>query len=198
MEWAVFYQGSGKAQSVYWLGYGPIWSVFDSRQGQVFLVFVTASRPDLDPTQHPVQWVTWAPSPEVKWSGREYGHSPPSSAEVKNAWSYTSTSPYAFTTWCLPKPRDKFIVLPCSILRQMLWKYFCGLENSVFAESNDAVRTSEPRLVMSCHVIWGCCCRKAQYSVWKPCFLFGSLSFESRLHCLRSFVTFLCPFRQLW
>jgi hypothetical protein len=27
----------------------------------------------------------------VKWPGREVDHSPPSSAEVKNAWSYTST-----------------------------------------------------------------------------------------------------------
>jgi hypothetical protein len=27
----------------------------------------------------------------VKWPGREADHSPPSSAEVKNEWSYTST-----------------------------------------------------------------------------------------------------------
>jgi hypothetical protein len=32
----------------------------------------------------------------VKWPGREADHSPPSSAEVKNAWSYTSTPQYAF------------------------------------------------------------------------------------------------------
>jgi hypothetical protein len=30
-------------------------------------------------------------SPEVKWPGRESDHSPPSSAEVKNTWGYTST-----------------------------------------------------------------------------------------------------------
>jgi len=29
----------------------------------------------------------------VKRSWREGGHSPPSSAEVKNAWSYTSSPP---------------------------------------------------------------------------------------------------------
>jgi hypothetical protein len=29
----------------------------------------------------------------VKWPGRQADHSPPSSAEVKNAWSYTSTPP---------------------------------------------------------------------------------------------------------
>jgi hypothetical protein len=28
--------------------------------------------------------------------GHEAGHSPPSSAEVKKVWSYTSTSPYVF------------------------------------------------------------------------------------------------------
>jgi hypothetical protein len=31
--------------------------------------------------------------PGVKWQGRETDHSLPSSAEVKNAWSYTSTPP---------------------------------------------------------------------------------------------------------
>jgi hypothetical protein len=35
----------------------------------------------------------------IKRQGREAGHSPPSSAEVKNAWSYTSTPQYAFMTW---------------------------------------------------------------------------------------------------
>jgi hypothetical protein len=32
-------------------------------------------------------------------------YSPPFSAEVKNAWSYTSTPPYAFIAWCLIKYR---------------------------------------------------------------------------------------------
>jgi hypothetical protein len=32
----------------------------------------------------------------------------PSGAEVKNAWSYTSTPPYVFTTWFLIKHRDNF------------------------------------------------------------------------------------------
>jgi len=51
----------------------------------------TASRPALGPTQPPTQWVAGALSPEVKWPGREADNSPPSSAEVKNAWRYTST-----------------------------------------------------------------------------------------------------------
>jgi hypothetical protein len=34
--------------------------------------------------------------PGVKRPGREADHSPPTSAEVKKIWIYTSTSPYAF------------------------------------------------------------------------------------------------------
>jgi len=30
---------------------------------------------------------------ELKWPGHEADHTPPSSAEVKNAWSYSSTLP---------------------------------------------------------------------------------------------------------
>jgi hypothetical protein len=35
----------------------------------------------------------------VTQPGREADHSPPSSAEVKDAWSYTSTPQYAFMAW---------------------------------------------------------------------------------------------------
>jgi hypothetical protein len=57
-----------------------------------FLVFATASRPALGPTQPPIQRITGALSPGVKELGRETHHSHPASAHVKNAWSYTSTS----------------------------------------------------------------------------------------------------------
>jgi hypothetical protein len=50
-----------------------------------FLSFVTQSRPALEPTQPPVQWITRAFTPGLKQSGREADHSPPSSVEVKNA-----------------------------------------------------------------------------------------------------------------
>jgi len=36
-------------------------------------------------------------SPEVKRPRREVDHSPPSSVEVNNTWSYTSTPQYVFT-----------------------------------------------------------------------------------------------------
>jgi hypothetical protein len=59
-------------------------------------LFSTSSRPVLGPTQPPIQWVPWAISPGVKRPGREADHSPPTGAEVKNTWIYTSTPPYAF------------------------------------------------------------------------------------------------------
>jgi len=59
---------------------------------------------------HPptIQWVQWALCPEVKWMGFEADHSPPTSAEVENMWSSTSTSPYIIlclvnyrmSSWC--------------------------------------------------------------------------------------------------
>jgi hypothetical protein len=58
----------------------------------IFL-FTTASRKALGPTQHPIQWVPGALSLGAKQPGREADHSPPSSAEVNNAWNYTSTPP---------------------------------------------------------------------------------------------------------
>jgi hypothetical protein len=50
-----------------------------------------SSRTALRPTQPPFQWVPGALSTGVKRSGREFYHSPPTSAEVKNMWIYTST-----------------------------------------------------------------------------------------------------------
>jgi hypothetical protein len=62
-------------------------------------------------TQPRIQWVPGALSLQVKRPGREADHSPPSSAEVKNALSYTSTSQYVFLAWCLVKHRENFIFL---------------------------------------------------------------------------------------
>jgi hypothetical protein len=66
---------------------------FDSRRGLETFLFTTVSRTALGPTQPPIQWVPGAISLEVKRPGREADRSPPSSAKVKNAWSYTSTPP---------------------------------------------------------------------------------------------------------
>jgi hypothetical protein len=63
---------------------------FDSRQGQGMFLFATGS------------------SPGLRRPGCEADHSPQSSAEVKNVWSCTSTTPYVFMAWCLVKHRDNF------------------------------------------------------------------------------------------
>jgi len=52
------------------------------------------------PTQLPIQWVPGAISLGVKRQGRELDNSPKCSADVKNAWSYTSPYHYAFMAWC--------------------------------------------------------------------------------------------------
>jgi hypothetical protein len=64
---------------------------FDSRRGLGIILFTTASRTALGPTQPPTQWVRGALSLGVKRPGREADHSPPSSAI------------YTFTTWCSVK-----------------------------------------------------------------------------------------------
>jgi hypothetical protein len=73
-------------------------------------LFTTASRLGLRPTQPPFHWVSVAVSLGVKWPGREADHTPPSSAEVKNAWRYTYTPQYIFMAWCLVKHMDNFTV----------------------------------------------------------------------------------------
>jgi hypothetical protein len=88
---------------------------FESRQRLGIFLYTTASRPALRPTQRPIQCVPGALSLGVKWQGREADHSPPSSAEMKNAWCYASTPQYAFMVWCsVLKHRDNLI---CAIVK---------------------------------------------------------------------------------
>jgi hypothetical protein len=81
---------------------------FDSQWELGIFFFTTASRTALGPTQHPIQRVPGSLSLGVKRPWREADHSPPSSAEVKNALSYTYTPQYAFMAWCLVKHRGNF------------------------------------------------------------------------------------------
>jgi hypothetical protein len=58
---------------------------FDSQQGQEIFLYSAASHLALGPTQLPLQWVPGALSSGVKRpGGREYDHSPQSSAEVRS------------------------------------------------------------------------------------------------------------------
>jgi hypothetical protein len=63
--------------------------------GAGMCIFVATSRPALGPTQPPVQSVPRGRgiSLRLKRAEREANNSLPSSAQVKNAWSYTSTVP---------------------------------------------------------------------------------------------------------
>jgi hypothetical protein len=88
IEFRLIWYGRGIA-----LAYAPNDRGFESWQGLGIFLFTTASRPALGSTQPPIQWVPRAFSVGAKRPGREADHSPPSSAEVKNAWSYTTTPP---------------------------------------------------------------------------------------------------------
>jgi hypothetical protein len=59
--------------------------------------FSMSSRAALGLTQPPIQWVRKALSPGVKRPGRESDKSPPTTADAKKTWVYTSTPPFAFT-----------------------------------------------------------------------------------------------------
>jgi hypothetical protein len=86
---------------------------FESRQGQGIFLFTTASRPALEPTQPPIQWVLGALSLGVKRPGREADHSPPSTVEVENAWSsIPSLLQYTSMAWCSVKSTGTTLPLP--------------------------------------------------------------------------------------
>jgi hypothetical protein len=73
------------------LGTGDRGSIPDRARDFVF--YAPASRRALGPIRPSNQWVLGALSPGIKWPGREVYYSRPTSTEVKNAWSYTSTPP---------------------------------------------------------------------------------------------------------
>jgi hypothetical protein len=71
---------------------GYEWMIGGSIPGRGCEFFSPPPRPDRlwGSTQPRIQWVPGTISLGVKRPGREADHSPPSSAEVKNAWSYIS------------------------------------------------------------------------------------------------------------
>jgi hypothetical protein len=71
----------------------------------------TALRPALGPIQPLFRWVPGDLSPEIKRPEREADYLLRSSAEIKNAWSYTSTPHYVFMA-CLVKHRNNFTPRP--------------------------------------------------------------------------------------
>jgi hypothetical protein len=79
-------KGTGRAQLIQGLSYVPRDRGYGVRilvQTRGFLFSIT-SRPDLGPTQPPIQWVPGAVSPGIKRLGLEVDHRPACSAELKN------------------------------------------------------------------------------------------------------------------
>jgi hypothetical protein len=72
-------------ETMRWLGRSGCRIAADARD----LLFSKTSTPALAPTKPYIQWVPWF-LPRGKVIGTSSCHSPPSSVEVKNWWSYTS------------------------------------------------------------------------------------------------------------
>jgi hypothetical protein len=68
-----------------------------SPQGLGIFLFTTVSKPALDPTQPPIQWVPGALSLWVKGPGTEADYSSSSSAEVKECVELCLHSPNTFS-----------------------------------------------------------------------------------------------------
>jgi hypothetical protein len=95
---------------------------FYSRHGTIFL-FSTASRPDLGPTQPPIQLVPGATSLRINWSGREADHSFPSSVEVKNGEAIPQL-PHISSRHCAYKHRDNSTVYHYAIVYIYIYYLF--------------------------------------------------------------------------
>jgi hypothetical protein len=80
-------------------------SGFKARQGQSISLFCKRCRPPLRTTHLPTQWLPCSLL-VVKRLGYDIGHSPPSSAEVKNESNYTSTPPLCLHG--MDKDRSKY------------------------------------------------------------------------------------------
>ena len=65
---------------------------------QEVYLFPKLSRSVLGPAQPPLQSVSWALSPGLKWLGCEADQLLSSNVKVTNEWSYTYTLPYAIIT----------------------------------------------------------------------------------------------------
>jgi hypothetical protein len=76
------------------------------RDREQFFLFSSPSTPALGPNPTSHKLGAGGSSAGIKRPGREADHSPSSSAEMKNTWSYTSIPPYVFIVWRLIKQRD--------------------------------------------------------------------------------------------
>jgi hypothetical protein len=80
----------------------------ESRRGLEVFLFSAVCDATLRPARPPVWWVQGALSLGMGRPGRGADHSPPSGAEVGNAWSCASAPQRVFMARCLVGHRDKF------------------------------------------------------------------------------------------
>jgi hypothetical protein len=78
-------------------------------------------------TESPIRWLPGTVFPGVKCQGRETHRTHPSNPECKNTWSYTATSLYVFTVWCLIKHRTLHLQLRRGHRGQLEWSVRRGL-----------------------------------------------------------------------
>jgi hypothetical protein len=90
------------------------WRLFlCQRQRRDVFFFTIPSRSAVGPTQILMQWVPRDFTPGVKRPGRKADHSPRSSVEVKNAWSYTSTPQIRLHDVVFSSAHGKFYLYHC-------------------------------------------------------------------------------------
>jgi hypothetical protein len=90
------------------LDYVIFYYTLDFRHGQEIFCFPTRPYQFWDPASFLINGYRGAISPKAKRPGCEVDHAPPSSAEVRFAWSCISTPPCVFMAWCLIINRDNF------------------------------------------------------------------------------------------
>jgi hypothetical protein len=107
-----------------------------TERGERFFCSPEMPRPALGPTSHLLN-AYWGPFPwGAKWPGREADQSPPSTAQVKNDWSYNS-----MTSWGVQKLYPFFFEIKrqnhpsfLSFLQCLYYSYFCKLSVDIYRD----------------------------------------------------------------
>jgi len=131
---------------------------FDFWQKLGFILLATESRPDLGPTQPPIECLRGSLSAGVMRPGREADHSPPSKAEVKNVWSYTSS--HSCLHGMILEHKD-FILPPASFLE--FWTSNM-VEASNVRTTGVEICTQVWSKLLNMHSLWFCILRYSSCS----------------------------------
>jgi len=72
---------------------------FESPNRKETFLFSKTIKPSLEPIMPLIQWIPAVLSPAIKKHFIKVGHSPSSSVESENKWSYKSSPQYVFMAW---------------------------------------------------------------------------------------------------